>query len=979
VACLIVCAPWATARAEDPAFLANFGQFDFGRDQSVPFEVSAWIRDHKADAAKLAVLNETLKRLAATDDGLNLTCVTLGECGGNADVPYLAAQLAKPKIFHSALIALQRINSPEAAKTLLDFAGKLKSGDDLAVVALSLGRMRSAEAVPMLIKATTDASPVVQIAAFEALARIATPEAVAAIKKAAPQAEDGSASAMMMLAQTFAAQGQKAEAAALAKKVMDAPGLPAGTRGAAIGLILSADLPGAGELLAKLAADPQPATLPFVLANFARLDASRQAQIVAEITKAADPKAALGQLRLIGKNFPLPAFIQLLGSSDESLRVVATLLLASKAQKADFDQLLAVWLAAPSGDAGAEAFRVALVSLPVTADEWLAEAIPQTQDPAKQVALIALAKDRTARAASGALLAAAASSDAAVRKAAFEALAVTGAPDQAEKLLDMLLAAKEPAERRDLAKALSVSLRTSPDKSAVISKATAQLATVSDPALKDTIIDLMGKSGEPACLPVLFAEFQKSDKARRTAILRAISNWQDEGPLDDLAIIAAGDPDPASRIFALRAFLDVLNRSQTVLPEARLQRLWQANLLATRPEEHRMIISQAATNPLPATRMLLGSYRFDPEVKAELAAANKAHDALLTGPRKPKDPDDTNPAADEENGNSAKDKPADESKAKEKPKFPVNPFDNPAAFEKWEDPLGFAGRWTSGAVTLDLVQYPNRTFQALLTTEAGAAPRKVLGLLAADGTLRLHGVGVTGSMTKEGVDLTLDGKPTKLQRTPVGKTDAFPRPPTAKVIFDGKDLTGLRATKATILPDGSVQMSAASASLTSKENFGAIRAYAEFRIPFNPESTGPRRGNSGFYMQKTYEVQIQDGFGAELSPRGAEPADRFCGSIYGIAAPKLNACAPPLEWQSLLVEFRPPEFDNDGKKIRNANISAWLNGVQVQDKVDVPRPTGGDRGPDAAPAPEPTAPGPILLQYHGNDLQFRNIWVEPLP
>ena len=967
----------ANVSAQEPAFMGRLAQFDYGKDQKVPFEIATYIRENKGDEANLRAFAEALKSKVAsatTDDPLALACVTLSSIGSDEDVKFLAEQLSKKGVFAAARTALQEVGTPSAAKALQDFAAKAPA-DQAAPVLLSLGRMNAAGATSFLAEKAGDKNPLVSRAAFAALADIATPEALAAINKFEPKAEDGSAVSMLALAGTLAAKGDKAQAGALASKVSAASALPEDTRIAAMRLVLLRDLPGSAELLNRLASNPQPATQPLVLANFAELSADQQKAVVDDIVRTQDSKEAVQKLVIVGQSFPVSSLLQLIYSKNDLMQRTAMGLLARGATKAEFDKLLVDYFALPEADPKLEPTRNALIAMPAAANDWLAEALKGASEPKQQVALIGLAKERLARTIDASLLDLIGSDNADVKKAASEALAALGAPAQAGRLLDMLLAAKTPVERRDLSKALAVSLRQSKDKAAVIAKATNQLATVQDPAIKDVIIDLMGKSNEPDCLPVLFAEFQKADKARRTVILRAISNWQDDAPLDQLAIIAASDPDQASRIFALRAFLDILNRSQELPAEDKLQRLWEAYLLAQRPEEHKMIVSQAATVGLPATRMLLGSYRFDPDVKAELAAATKAHDLLVLAPAK-KEAAEAAEGLPKEEDPVAVDKPKAGEK-KEKAKYPENPFDNAGLYEKWDDPLGLAGRWAAGDVRLDMVQYPNQTFQALLTVGEGGAPRKVLGLLDKNSTLNLYGQGVTGTLSREGGSITVDGKKADLKRTPVGKTDALPRPANAKVIFDGKNLDALRATKAKILPDGAVEMKAKEGSLVTKENFGDARIYLEFRMPNNPESLGPRRGNSGVYMMNTYEVQLQDGFGTELTSVGAEPADRFCGSIYGIAAPKLNACAPPLEWQSMVVEFRAPKFA-DGKKTQNAKMSVWQNGILIQDNVDVPRPTGGDADAVEKLKPEPTAPAFILLQNHGNSLQFRNIWVEPL-
>ena len=134
-----------------------------------------------------------------------------------------------------------------------------------------------------------------------------------------------------------------------------------------------------------------------------------------------------------------------------------------------------------------------------------------------------------------------------------------------------------------------------------------------------------------------------------------------------------------------------------------------------------------------------------------------------------------------------------------------------------------------------------------------------------------------------------------------------------------------------------------------------------------PNVKGQGRGNSGVYIQRRYEVQILDSYGL---PR----KNNECGSIYKTRAPDKNVCKKPGEWQSYDITFRAARFDGEGKnakKVKNARITVRHNGVMIHDDVDVPNKTGAGR-------PEGPEPGPILLQEHGNKVEFRNIWIEPL-
>lgn len=166
-----------------------------------------------------------------------------------------------------------------------------------------------------------------------------------------------------------------------------------------------------------------------------------------------------------------------------------------------------------------------------------------------------------------------------------------------------------------------------------------------------------------------------------------------------------------------------------------------------------------------------------------------------------------------------------------------------------------------------------------------------------------------------------------------------------------------------------------SGDLVSTTEFGDARVHLEWYCP--PGGEGQGAGNSGVYFQQRYELQV---LGSAPAPN--EPKLNEAGAIYNIKVPDVNASTGPGTWQAYDVWFTAPRFAA-GKKIANARITAYWNGVLIHDDVEVKTPTGSaasggeEAGPDGV-----TQIGPLRFQDHGSDaegpVRYRNVWITPL-
>ncbi len=216
--------------------------------------------------------------------------------------------------------------------------------------------------------------------------------------------------------------------------------------------------------------------------------------------------------------------------------------------------------------------------------------------------------------------------------------------------------------------------------------------------------------------------------------------------------------------------------------------------------------------------------------------------------------------------------------------------------------------------------------------------------------------------------------------TPGGNsTDA---PSDAIILFDGKNLdqwvnTKDSATAKWILADNVMTVNKSTGDIQTRSSFTDFQLHIEYLIPANITGSGQARGNSGIFLAALpwgaggYELQVLDNY------KNATYVNGQVGSMYKQAVPLANACKKPGEWQTYDVIWTAPKFSADGILKSLARVTAFHNGVLVQNNTTLL----GDTPYIGQPSYRKHGPAPIKLQSHGDKsepISYRNIWLRVL-
>lgn len=204
-------------------------------------------------------------------------------------------------------------------------------------------------------------------------------------------------------------------------------------------------------------------------------------------------------------------------------------------------------------------------------------------------------------------------------------------------------------------------------------------------------------------------------------------------------------------------------------------------------------------------------------------------------------------------------------------------------------------------------------------------------------------------------------------------------PSDAIILFDGKSLQQWQSVNGKdapwVIEENAFTVKPGTGNIITKRKFSDVQLHIEWKTPLletkackKMPCAGQGKGNSGVFLQKRYEVQILDSFENSTYVNGQ------AGSIYKQFIPLVNASKGPGAWQSFDIFFKAPTFDANENIKTKASMTVLHNGVLIQNNSILE----GSTAFIGFPEYEFHESDSILLQDHGNEVSFRNIWIREL-
>ena len=547
------------------------------------------------------------------------------QTGSEEATEYMAGLLHEPNAAHLALMALQEV----PGKTTGEFIKKQFTGATPVIqvgILQTLGEWRDAESVNFISKQTKNENPDVTNAAFLALGKIGTEESAAVLTKAVPIVRDENKTALMeallVNAGYLAAENQPEKAFELYAELAEM-NPPVAFAVAAVKGQMKTTPGNQAELLKenlKTASEKlKPELINLVAMMPASFSGGDELLQVPGLTEAEKLQLVL-QLGRRGDKSIRDEALRFAEHENKEYHVPALRALAGVARTAEVPFLIKL-AATGRGEEQVLARRI-LYTLPGNdVDEYLVNQLSGADEELAIEYLNAIGERNSADAAE-ALLQTVKNGSPAVRIEATKTLAKVAGAEETDEILQLLLAAESSRERKELERTLFLVATKNGSENAATEIIVEALKNAGDNENITSLLSVLGTIGNPEDVNVLKEYLSVEDTELQLAAIRALSEWPNAAPLEELKEVMNTAADERLKAMAVKGFTQLVLKESGFSEEKKVLELEYVLEQAANDREKQLVISALGKVPaIQSLQVLEEELKSPGKLRAELEAA----------------------------------------------------------------------------------------------------------------------------------------------------------------------------------------------------------------------------------------------------------------------------------------------------------------------------------------------------------------------
>ena len=565
---------------------------------------------------------------ASTFEARRFACKQLGIIGSSRALPALGELLKKQETAGIACLALTTY-PPGKADDILRAALPTASGAARLQIINTLGDRRDAKAVTLLAQAAADADLAVARAAMAALGKLGNQAAWAAIasfsKDANPALQAAVTEATVRCADALAGSGDRKTALAIYEGLL-APSQPAYVRRGALDALLRLDKAHAQARILEILHGSDSTLKAVAIAGVRALPPGKASDIFADELLRLQPQEQVWMIDSLAARGDVPASTAIggsLASPDATVRRAAMNALG-RIGDAWCVPLFVIALDQTQDAGERRDLEAALLSLRGGAqtDSAIVAALKKSAGSTR-ASLVSAAARRQGAAANALLLAEAGQADPIVAKAALRALSKTTTGVQVPALLKLLTQTRDAAVRSDAAAAAAQAIAKMDDAASRASLVYEALNRAPGVDARIALLGLFPACGGDTALAALKTATTDSDPRVRDAVVRALADWPNAAPWDDLADIYRQPATESLRGLALRGLVRFVG-DENAHPGAQLIERYRQLLAGAHSDaDYRLILGALGGAAQPEALELALPLLDNSGVRAEAAVAVK--------------------------------------------------------------------------------------------------------------------------------------------------------------------------------------------------------------------------------------------------------------------------------------------------------------------------------------------------------------------